>query len=89
MTSETQTEHAVQTSVVLIPLNKLKKSPKNARKTPHAKAEIEAVEDFLDIEVDHVAIVDFTGFEDLIDAVGGVVVDVPHKLCAEDRKSVV
>jgi LCP family protein required for cell wall assembly len=48
-----------------------------------AKAEIEAVENFLDIEVDHVAIVDFTGFEDLIDAVGGVKVDVPHKLCAD------
>jgi LCP family protein required for cell wall assembly len=48
-----------------------------------AGAEIEAVEDFLDIEVDHVAIVDFTGFEDLIDAVGGVVVDVPQKLCAD------
>ena len=48
-----------------------------------AEAEIEAVEDFLDIEVDHVAIVDFTGFEDLIDAVGGVVVDVPQKLCAD------
>ena len=48
-----------------------------------AKAQIEAVEDFLGIEVDHVAIVDFTGFEDLIDAVGGVVVDVPHKLCAD------
>jgi LCP family protein required for cell wall assembly len=48
-----------------------------------AGAEIEAVEDFLGIEVDHVAIVDFTGFEDLIDAVGGVVVDVPHKICAD------
>lgn len=36
-------EHAVQTGVVLIPLNKLKKSPKNARKTPHSKAEIEAL----------------------------------------------
>jgi LCP family protein required for cell wall assembly len=48
-----------------------------------AAAQIEAVEDFLDIEIDHVAIVDFTGFEDLIDAVGGVVVDVPHKLCAD------
>jgi LCP family protein required for cell wall assembly len=45
--------------------------------------EIEAVEDFLGIEVDHVAIVNFTGFEDLIDAVGGVVVDVPRKLCAD------
>ena len=37
-----------------------------------AKAQIEAVEGFLDIQIDHVAIVDFTGFEDLIDAVGGV-----------------
>lgn len=39
----THDEHAVQTGVVLIPLNKLKKSPANARKTPHAKAEIEAL----------------------------------------------
>jgi LCP family protein required for cell wall assembly len=48
-----------------------------------AGAQIEAVEDFLGIEVDHVAIVDFTGFEDLIDSVGGVVVDVPQKICAD------
>ncbi|HEX5762395.1 MAG TPA: LCP family protein [Solirubrobacterales bacterium] len=48
-----------------------------------AAAQIEAVEDFLGIEIDHVAIVDFTGFEDLIDAVGGVVVDVPQKICAD------
>jgi LCP family protein required for cell wall assembly len=48
-----------------------------------AEAQIEAVEDFLDIEIDHVAIVDFTGFEDLIDAVGGVKVDVPVKICAD------
>ncbi len=48
-----------------------------------AKAQIEAVENFLNIQIDHVAIVDFTGFEDLIDAVGGVEVDVPHKLCAD------
>lgn len=39
----TNEEHAVQTGVVLIPLYKLKKSPKNARKTPHTKAEIEAL----------------------------------------------
>ena len=39
----TADEHAVQTGVVLIPLNKLKKSPKNARTTPHSKAEIEAL----------------------------------------------
>ena len=48
-----------------------------------AKAEIEAVEGFLGIQIDHVAIVDFTGFEDLINAVGGVEVNVPHKLCAD------
>jgi LCP family protein required for cell wall assembly len=48
-----------------------------------AGAQIEAVENFLDIEVDHVAIVDFTGFEELIDAVGGIVIDVPRKLCAD------
>ena len=48
-----------------------------------AALQIKTVEDFLGIEIDHVAIVDFTGFEDLIDAVGGVEVDVPHKLCAD------
>jgi LCP family protein required for cell wall assembly len=48
-----------------------------------AKAQIEAVENFLDVKIDHVAIVDFTGFEDLIDAVGGVKVNLKHKLCAD------
>ena len=48
-----------------------------------AKAQIEAVENFLNIQIDHVAIVDFTGFEDLIDAVGGVKVNVPVKICAD------
>lgn len=43
MTQKMQDEHAVQTAVVLIPLSKLKKSPNNARKTPHAKADIEAL----------------------------------------------
>ena len=48
-----------------------------------AKLQIQAVEKFLGIDIDHVAIIDFTGFEDLINAVGGVEVDVPHKLCAD------
>jgi LCP family protein required for cell wall assembly len=48
-----------------------------------AKLQIEAVEGFLGIDIDHVAIVDFTGFEVLIDAVGGVTVDVPVKLCTD------
>jgi LCP family protein required for cell wall assembly len=48
-----------------------------------AALQIKTVEQFLGIEIDHVAIVDFTGFEKLIDAVGGVKVNVPHKLCAD------
>ncbi len=48
-----------------------------------AALQIKTVEQFLGIQIDHVAIVDFTGFEDLIDAVGGVEVNVPHKLCAD------
>jgi LCP family protein required for cell wall assembly len=48
-----------------------------------AALQISTIEQFLGIEIDHVAIVDFSGFEDLIDAVGGVKVDVPVKLCAD------
>jgi LCP family protein required for cell wall assembly len=48
-----------------------------------AALQIKTIEQFLGIQIDHVAIVDFTGFEDLIDAVGGVKVDAPHKLCAD------
>jgi LCP family protein required for cell wall assembly len=48
-----------------------------------AALQIKAIEGFLGIQIDHVAIVDFTGFEDLIDSVGGVEVNVPHKLCAD------
>jgi LCP family protein required for cell wall assembly len=48
-----------------------------------AALQIKTIEQFLGIEIDHVAIIDFTGFEDLIDAVGGVTVDIPHKLCAD------
>lgn len=48
-----------------------------------AALQIKTIEQFLGIQIDHVAIVDFTGFEDLIDAVGGVKVNVPHKLCAD------
>lgn len=48
-----------------------------------AALQIRTIEQFLGIEIDHVAIVDFTGFEELIDAVGGVEVEVPVKLCAD------
>jgi LCP family protein required for cell wall assembly len=48
-----------------------------------AALQIKTIEQFLGVQIDHVAIVDFTGFEELIDAVGGVKVDVPVKLCAD------
>jgi LCP family protein required for cell wall assembly len=48
-----------------------------------AALQIKTIENFLDLKIDHVAIIDFTGFEDLINAVGGVEVDLPNKLCAE------
>jgi LCP family protein required for cell wall assembly len=48
-----------------------------------AALQIKTIEQFLGIEIDHVAIVDFTGFEELIDAVGGIEIDVPVKLCAD------
>ncbi|HEX5525567.1 MAG TPA: LCP family protein [Solirubrobacterales bacterium] len=48
-----------------------------------AALQIKTIEGFLGIKIDHVAIVDFTGFEKLIDAVGGVEVNVPQKLCAD------
>ncbi|MDQ2940514.1 MAG: LCP family protein [Actinomycetota bacterium] len=48
-----------------------------------AKLQIQTVERFLGIKIDHVVIIDFTGFQDFIDAIGGVKVDVPQKLCAD------
>lgn len=48
-----------------------------------AKLEVQTVEKFLGIKIDHVAIIDFQGFQNLIDAVGGIQVDVPKKLCAD------
>jgi LCP family protein required for cell wall assembly len=48
-----------------------------------AALQIQTVEAFLDTEIDHVVIVDFEGFEDFIDAIGGVEVELPDKLCSE------
>ncbi|MDQ2676264.1 MAG: LCP family protein, partial [Actinomycetota bacterium] len=46
-----------------------------------AELQIRTVEDFLGIDINHIAIVDFAGFQDLIDSVGGVKVDMPRRVC--------
>ncbi|MGI8460073.1 MAG: LCP family protein [Solirubrobacterales bacterium] len=48
-----------------------------------AKLTIETVENFLGIDIDRVAIVDFTGFRDFIDALGGITVELDEPLCSE------
>ncbi len=48
-----------------------------------AKLTIETVESFLGIDIDQVAIVDFTGFRDFIDALGGITVELDEPVCSE------
>jgi polyisoprenyl-teichoic acid--peptidoglycan teichoic acid transferase len=40
----------------------------------------DTVEEFLDIKIDYTAQVNFQGFEQLVDAIGGITVDVPHTI---------
>jgi polyisoprenyl-teichoic acid--peptidoglycan teichoic acid transferase len=40
----------------------------------------ETVSETLDISIDHVVVMDFTGFRSLVDALGGISVDVPTEL---------
>jgi len=47
-----------------------------------AKLTVRTVEDFLGINVDQVAVVDFDGFRKFIDTIGGVKVDVPVDVCS-------
>lgn len=48
-----------------------------------AKLQVQTVERLLGIKIDHVVIIDFQGFEDFINAIGGVEINLPHKLCAD------
>jgi LCP family protein required for cell wall assembly len=48
-----------------------------------AELQIETVSNFLGIPIDHVVIMNFTGFEDFIDAIGGVEVELDTALCAD------
>jgi LCP family protein required for cell wall assembly len=47
-----------------------------------AKLTIRTVEDFLGIDIDQVAIVDFDGFRNFIDSLGGIEVDLPTDVCS-------
>src|SRR5690606_29379418 len=46
---------------------------------------VQAVESLLGIAIDHYVRVDFAGFEALIDALGGVVIDVEKRMYYEDH----
>ncbi|MDX6651315.1 MAG: hypothetical protein QOJ38_96 [Solirubrobacterales bacterium] len=48
-----------------------------------AALEIRTVEQFLSLRIDHVVIVDFDGFQSLIDALGGVKVKLRKRVCSE------
>jgi len=47
-----------------------------------AKLTVRTVENFLGINVDQVAVVDFDGFRKFIDTIGGVKVDLPTAVCS-------
>jgi LCP family protein required for cell wall assembly len=48
-----------------------------------AKLTIQTVEQFLGIDINHVAVLDFNGFRDFISSIGGVKVNLPEKVCSE------
>jgi LCP family protein required for cell wall assembly len=45
----------------------------------NAASTIKTVEDFLGIDINHIIIVDFDGFADFINTLGGVTIDVPRR----------
>lgn len=47
---------------------------------------IDTIENFLDVDIDYYMKINFTGLVDLVDAVGGVTVDVPYSFCEQDSK---
>jgi LCP family protein required for cell wall assembly len=48
-----------------------------------ASLTVKTVEQFLGIDINHVVLVEFSGFRDFIDDVGGVKVDLPGPVCAK------
>ena len=54
----------------------------SAYATGGAKLTVRTIENFLGINVDQVAIIDFDGFRKFIDSIGGVDVNVPTDICS-------
>jgi LCP family protein required for cell wall assembly len=46
--------------------------------------EVQVVSDLIDLPIDHYVLIDFSGFEDLVDAIGGVTITVPETFTALD-----
>jgi LCP family protein required for cell wall assembly len=44
---------------------------------------IRTVEDFLGIDINHIVIIDFDGFADFINSLGGIEVDIEKKVCGD------
>ena len=51
-----------------------------------AKCVINTIQNFLDIKIDYYMKINFTGVVDLVNAVGGIEVDVPYKICEQNSK---
>lgn len=50
------------------------------------KCVINTIQNFLDIKIDYYMKINFTGVVDLVNAVGGIEVDVPYNICEQDSK---
>ena len=66
-------------------------SDKHENKITHAashgtKCVIDTVENYLDIDIDYYAKINFTGVVELVDTLGGIEVDVPYSLCEQDSQ---
>ena len=46
---------------------------------------IDTVENFIDIDIDYYAKINFRGLVNLVDALGGIDVDVPYSFCETDE----
>lgn len=51
-----------------------------------ARCVINTIQNFLDIKIDYYMKINFTGVVDLVNAVGGVEIDVPYKICEQNSK---